>query len=154
MKRSNFFNMTQKNNKPADVFETFLVARRGGDLETVKSTLSADTLMTIGNVSQAEAISFDQALNSVGRFYGQHHGERLPKTQNEIISKDVACVEVENFSFGGFDRFIFLKEKDAWKLAPEMEVIDVIEDKAIFGKLFNCLRTIFSNLFGSVKTKS
>jgi hypothetical protein len=146
--------MRQKTNNPAEVFKIFLTDRRSGDLETVKSTLSAATLRTVENVVESEKVSFDEALNSVARFYGQHYGERLPKTQNEKIGGDVACVEVENFSTGKFDNFVFLKENGVWKLALDLEVMAVIEDKNILEKFFDYLRTVFSNLFENVKTKS
>ncbi len=146
--------MRQKPESPTDVFNAFLKARFGGDLETVKSTLSADALKTIENISEAKKVSFGEALNSVGRFYGQHCGERLPKTQNEKIGGGAACVEVENFSTGEFDGFVFLKENGVWKLALDLEFVAVIEDKNILEKFFDYLRTVFSNLFENVKTKS
>jgi hypothetical protein len=146
--------MRKENNSPTSVFNAFITARRDGDLEAVKSTLSVNTLKMVEEICVAEKWDFINALNSMAQIYLQSKNGRLPRTQNEKIGGEVACLEVEDVFSNKFKSFVFLKENGFWKLAFDMEVIEVIEDKAILEKLFDSLKTVFSNLFGNLKAKS
>ncbi len=118
--------MKQETNLPTDVFKSFIIALRNDDLEAMKSYLSENTLMTIEAVSIERETPFRAALNLVSRLYGQRYDLRFPETRNEIIGSDgAACLEVEDLSSGEFNTFIFLKENNQWKFAPEMIFQDV-----------------------------
>jgi hypothetical protein len=149
--------MKQRNETPTDVFNAFLVTRLSGDIEAVKGRLAESTLNAVEEISVNQEKSFDEALNIVGRFYGQHHSERLPFVRNEKIDidGDIACVEVENFSSGNFDNFVLLKENGVWKLALDVEVAQILEvKKNAVETAFDYLQITFKTLFGKDKAKS
>ncbi len=58
--------MKLENNSPTEVFKTCVNARRNGDIETVKGTLSKETLAIIGQITSTQDKTFDEAFNIVG----------------------------------------------------------------------------------------
>jgi hypothetical protein len=113
--------MKQKDNLPTDVFRNFVIALKNDDLEKMKLHLSETTLETVKTVCSEREIPFRAGFNLVSRLYGQRYDLRFPETRNEIIGSDAAaCLEVEDLSSGKFNTFIFLKENNQWKFAPEM----------------------------------
>jgi hypothetical protein len=138
--------MEQSTESPTDVFNAFIIARRKGDLETVKSTLSADTLKLVESVAVRQDLTFIEALNVVVDVCTYAGDERLPETRNEIIGiDDEACLEVEVIFSDEFKTFIFLKENNSWKFAPEMifdKVVKIHWTQILFSRLKNLFAKI------------
>jgi hypothetical protein len=140
--------MKQENNSPTDVFNAFLTARCKGDLEAIKSTLSANTLKLIKRVAELQELPFIEALNVVADIQTYAEGGRLLKTRNEIIGiDDEACLEVEIIFSDEFKTFIFLKENNSWKFAPEMVFVKAVKIQTSWTEiLFSRLKSLFNKI--------
>jgi hypothetical protein len=143
--------MKQENNSPTDVFNAFLTARYKGDLEAVKSTLSASSLKLIKSVAERQELPFIDALNRVANIQTYAEDGRLLKTRNEIIGiDDEACLEVEVIFSDEFKTFIFLKENNSWKFSPDMVFVKAVKIPTSWTEiLFDRLKRVFTNLFGN-----
>jgi hypothetical protein len=121
--------MKNETNKPIDVFRAFLDARQNSNVETIKSTLSQDTLSKIEKISAAQEKTFYQAINIVNsKIYGHSISETPSKPLRELVVGDTAFIEVRNNLTNELDGFIFEKKNDVWKLALDCEVLEVIEN--------------------------
>jgi hypothetical protein len=140
--------MKQETESPTDVFNAFLFASRNGDLGAVKSTLSANTLKLIKGVAELQELSFIEALNLVVGIQTYAEDGRLLKTRNEIIGiDDEACLEVEIIFSDEFKTFIFLKENNSWKFAPEMVFVKAVEIQTSWTEiLFSRLKSLFNKI--------
>jgi hypothetical protein len=149
--------MKLENNSPTEVFKTCVNARKNGDIEAVKGTLSKETLAIIGEIASTQNKTFDEAFNIVGiKLYGHIPLYEEPSaTRKERIAGAIAFIESKNRVSDDFDSFVFRKENGFWKFALDCEVVDEIKtDENIFERLFNYLQTGLRSVFESVKTKS
>ena len=140
--------MNQENFTPTDVFNAFMIARRSGDIEAVKNTLTKSALDIVEGISIAEGKPFNEALNTFGlgqKLFGLYDSEKLPETRNETITGGLAYIEVKNFVSGEFQNFTFLKENGVWKLALDVEVVQEEQTLSdILGMLFSHLKNVFA----------
>lgn len=142
--------MKKENNTPTNCFNAFIIARKDGDIETIKGTLTKDTLVAIEKVSAAQKKTFSEALNVVGnKIYIHFVFAGLPITRNETIAGDVACLESKNRALNKFDAFVFQKEEGVWKLALDCEIVGVMRDESISKRLINFLKDAFKTFFVS-----
>jgi hypothetical protein len=151
--------MKQENHTPTEAFKAFVIARKSNDIEVVKGVLSKTVLETVEQIAVTEKKTFFEALDAYERgLFGNLFLSRSTNVRAEFIDSDgdKACVEAENFANGEFEKFLFFKENDSWKLAvgfvvSEIEIITITQ--SITERVINFLRDNFTNLFKKIKSK-
>jgi hypothetical protein len=133
--------MNQENSTPTEVFNVFMIARRNGDIETMKSILTESALSTIKSLSINQELSFSEAVNAFGnRFYGLYNNKNLTETHTGRF----VVVEVKNSISGEVSKFTFLRENGVWKLALDLEIEDEEQSLSeILKMLFVCMKNVF-----------
>ncbi len=132
---------------PGDVFKAIITARKKGDVEAMKKALTKSVLGNVERISTVEKKTFEETLNNFGlgqKLFEICDSMSFPEMQDERIIGNFACLEVENFVTGEFQKFSFLRENNVWKLALDLEVVNDEQSLSeILGVLLNYARNAF-----------
>jgi len=99
---------------PIGVLKTFSDAKNNKDAETMKQTLSKETLETIGGVAKANGATLEEFLKR-GNTTPLNKPE-MPETRNEKITGETATVEIKRSSADKWRTLTFIKEENRWKM--------------------------------------
>lgn len=100
---------------PIGVLKTFTDAKNGKDVETMKQTLSKNTLETVGGVAaEGHQTTLEEYLLK-GNTTPLNKPE-MPETRNEKINGDTATVEIKRSSTDQWRTLTFVKEDNRWKM--------------------------------------
>jgi hypothetical protein len=117
----NSTSVTRREETPTDVLKKYVEAMRKKDVETMKQTLSSNTLKLIDESARRVNMTLDDAL----RKEGERTLPEMPETRNERIEGDTATVEVKNAVTNDWDVFPFVKEEGKWKIALDKFIEDL-----------------------------
>ena len=109
---------------PGGVLKQYVAASQKGDIQTMKSLLSASSIRYIDEKARAMRDAKGQPLNltvdDVLRQEAQVKLQSEVETRGEKIEGETATVEVKNPQTGEFDvRYPFVRENGAWKMARD-----------------------------------
>ena len=110
---------------PGDVLKQYVAASQKGDIATMRSLLSKDSLVYLEEKARPFKLTADDVLKKETEIKLREAVE----TRNEQIEGETAVVEVKNPSTGEFDiKYPFVRENGAWKLARD-KVMKEAEEK-------------------------
>ena len=105
-------NAAQKTASPTETLRTFLEASRKKDVETVKKTLSRETL----EIAEKSAREHNTTVDALLKKDDVQISDELPEIRNEKIEGDAATVEIKDAA-NGYETLPFVKEDGRWKIA-------------------------------------
>ena len=108
---------------PSAVLKTFIEAKLKKDAETIKKTLSADSLRLYNDLALQQNVPVNSLLtDNTGSVLTE-----VPPMRNEKIEGETASVEAQVPQTGVWQKFPFVKETDGWKIAMDKIVIESIK---------------------------
>lgn len=109
-------------NSPIGVLKTFTDAKNKKDAETMKQTLSKNTLETISDVARGNKLTLNEYLKKGNTT--PLNNPAMPQTRNEKIENEVATIEIKRSSSDSWRKLTFVKENDIWK----MDLVKFLEE--------------------------
>lgn len=97
---------------PTETLKSFIEASKKKDVETIKKTLSKNSLIMVERAANVQNTTVDQLFSRENPALPNE----TPEIRNEKIEGETASVEVKDQT-GGYDTIPFVKEEGVWKIA-------------------------------------
>jgi hypothetical protein len=108
---------------PSGVLKSFIEAKKKGDVEAIKKTISSDSLKLYEDMARQQETTVEALLtDNTGGILRE-----IPPMRNEKIKGDVATVEAQVPQTGVWQEIPFVKEETGWKLALDKVVMEAMK---------------------------
>jgi len=105
----------EREKKPIEVLRQYMIAFKKGDVETMKSLLSKESIKMAQQEAQAQNVPLDEIIKEETLF---SKDQTKVEYKNERIEGDQAQVEIKT-PYGDWEKVFFVKEDGRWKIAQE-----------------------------------
>jgi hypothetical protein len=105
----------EKEKRPIEVLRQYMIAFKKGDVETMKSLLSKESIRMAQQEAQTRNVPLDEVIREQTLF---SKDQTKVEYRNERIEGDQAQVEIKT-PYGDWEKVFFVKEDGRWKIAGE-----------------------------------